>query len=133
MPLVRVDMHKTLEPKRAELSAAIHKGLVDGIEMPADDLFQIFRLHEPGDLIYTTTFPNADRTDIVYIQIILAKIYSKEDKQRMYSHLVAAIKAVGIKQDNVLIALTENEGYDWFAPEKEGPAETDSSAEKELV
>lgn len=63
--------------------------------MPADDLFQIFRLHDPGELVYTKTFPNADRTDIVFIQ------------------------AVGIKQDNVLIAVTENEGSDWFAPEKE--------------
>jgi len=95
MPLVRVDMHTSLAPQQAQPSAAIHKGLVAGLEMPADDLFQIFRLHDPGELVYTKTFPNADRTDTVFI------------------------RAVGIKQDNVLIAVTENEGSDWFAPEKE--------------
>ena len=119
MPLVRVDMHTSLAPQQAQLSAAIHQGLVDGLEMPVDDLFQIFRLHDLGELVYTKTFPNADRTDIVFIQILLARIYSAADKQRMYRHVVDELKAAGIKQDNVLIAVTENEGSDWFAPEKE--------------
>jgi hypothetical protein len=119
MPLVRVDLHTSLAPRQADLSAAIHKGLVDGLEMPADDLFQIFRLHEPGELVYTKTFPNADRTDIVFIQILMSRIYSADDKQRMYRHVVDEIKAIGIKQDNVLIAVTENGVGDWFAPEKE--------------
>jgi len=39
MPLVRVDMHTSLAPQQARLSAAIHKGLVDGLEMVPDDLF----------------------------------------------------------------------------------------------
>jgi hypothetical protein len=119
MPLVRVDMHTTLAPKKDAISAAIHRGLVEGLPMPADDLFQIFRLHEPGDLVYTTTFPDAERTDIVYIQILLANIYTAEDKDRMYTRVVAELKAAGIKQDNVLIALTENAGSDWHAPAKD--------------
>jgi hypothetical protein len=76
--------------------------------------------HELGELVYTKTFPHAERTDIIYIQILLAKIYQVEDKQRMCSHVVDELKAVGIKQDNILIALTENEGSDWFAPEMVG-------------
>lgn len=119
MPLVRVDMHASLAPQQAQLSTAIHKGLVDGLHMPVDDLFQIFRLHVPGELVYTRTFPNADRTDIVFIQILLARLYSAEDKKRMYRHVVAELKAVGIKPDNVLIAVTENEGSDWCAPDME--------------
>jgi len=65
------------------------------------------------------TFPNADRTDIIFIQILLARIYSAQDKQRMYRHVVDELKAVDIKPDNVLIAVTENEGSGWFAPELE--------------
>ncbi|WP_022901263.1 tautomerase family protein [Humibacter albus] len=119
MPLVRVDLHASLADSRAEISRAIHDGLVSGLPMPADDLFQIFRLHEPGDLVYTTTFPDAARTDIVYIQILLANIYQPEDKQRMYDAVVGNLVEVGIKPDNVLIALTENAGSDWFAPSKD--------------
>jgi hypothetical protein len=119
MPLVRVDLHQALAPKKETISAAIHTGLVEGLPMPADDLFQIFRFHEVGELVYTTTFPNAERTDIVFVQILLAKIYQPDDKKRMYDRVVAELKAAGIKQDNILIAVTENEGSDWFAPEKE--------------
>jgi hypothetical protein len=119
MPLVRVDLHSDLADKREALSRAIHDGLVTGLPMPADDLFQIFRLHEKGDLIYTPTFPDAVRTDIVYIQILLANIYQPEDKQRMYDAVVGNIVGIGIKPDDVLIALTENAGSDWFAPSKD--------------
>lgn len=119
MPLVRVDMHASLDPKREELSTAIHEGLVEGLGMPADDLFQIFRQHEEGELVYTRTFPNADRTDIVFIQILLASLYGPEEKKRMYRAVTERIAAIGVKPDNILIAVTENGGSDWHAPEKE--------------
>jgi len=129
MPLVRVDLHASLADKREAISSAIHDGLVSGLPMPADDLFQIFRLHEQGDLIYTPTFPDAARTDIVYIQILLANLYQPEDKQRMYDAVVGNLVAAGIKPDNVLIALTENAGSDWCAPSKDwSPASSELSA-----
>lgn len=119
MPLVRVDMHDTLADKREEMSQAIHRGLVAGLEMTPDDLFQVFRLHPRGDLFYTTTFPNANRTDIVYVQILLASIYSPEIKQRACRAIADELAAAGITRDNILIALTENGGGDWYAPEKD--------------
>lgn len=119
MPLVRVDMHTSLAPLQEKLSAAIHEGLVHGLKMPADDLFQIFRLHEPGDLVYTKTFPNAERTDIVFIQFLLANLYGPEEKKRMYEAVTSRLVGAGIKQDNILIAVTENGGDDWHAPEME--------------
>lgn len=119
MPLVRVDAHDTIADQRAEISAAIHRGLVAGLEMTPDDLFQIFRLHPQGDLFYTRTFPNADRTDILYIQVLVARIYTPEVKQRACRAIVEELVAVGVKRDNVLIAVTENDGSDWYAPEKD--------------
>ncbi len=119
MPLVRVDMHQHLADLRAEMSTAIHSALVDGWEMPADDLFQIFRLHQPGDLFYSRTFPEADRDDIVFIQILAFNGYSPEVKQRGANLIVERLAALGIKRDNILIALTENGDGDWLAPSKE--------------
>jgi hypothetical protein len=116
MPLVRVDMHAHLADLREPISAAIHRGLVEGLPMPADDLFQIFRLHEPGELVFTRTFPDAARTDIVFVQILLARIYTPEDKQRACRRVSDELVAAGIKRDDVLIALTENDGSDWYAP-----------------
>lgn len=123
MPLVRVDMHQALASRRKAISVAIHRGLVSGLQMPEDDLFQIFRLHEPGDLVYTRTFPDAERTDIVFIQILLARIYDADQKQTMARAVVTELVNEGIKADNVLIACTENDGADWFAPSRTFAAE----------
>jgi hypothetical protein len=119
MPLVRIDMHDHLRDLRPQMSDAIHSGLVDGWEMPADDLFQIFRLHEPGDLFYSRTFPEADRSDIVFIQILAFTGYSPEVKQRGATLVVDRLAALGIKRDDILIALSENGDGDWLAPAKE--------------
>ena len=119
MPLVRVDMHDHLAELRPRMSAAIHSALVDGWAMPEDDLFQIFRLHEPGDLFYSRTYPDADRDDIVFVQILAYNGYSPETKQRGATLVVERLAALGIKRDNILIALSENGDGDWLAPAKE--------------
>lgn len=115
MPLVRIDMHAHLADRREAMSAAIHRGLVASLQMPEDDLFQVFRLHEPGDLVYSRTFPDADRSDIVFVQVLLARLYDGDQKQAMGEAVVRELAAVGVKPDDVLIACTENDGADWYA------------------
>ncbi|QHC66195.1 tautomerase family protein [Rathayibacter oskolensis] len=119
MPLVRIDLHQPLAHLRPQMSAAIHSALVDGWEMPADDLFQIFQLHEEGDLFYSRTFPDADRSDIVFVQILAFTGYSPEVKQRGAALIVDRLAELGIKRDDILIALSENGDGDWLAPSKE--------------
>ncbi|MWV60528.1 tautomerase family protein [Rathayibacter sp. VKM Ac-2754] len=119
MPLVRIDMHEPLADLRPQMSAAIHSALVDGWEMPADDLFQIFQLHAQGDLFYSRTFPDADRTDIVFVQILAYTGYSPEVKQRGAALIVERLAELGIERDDILIALSENGDGDWLAPSKE--------------
>jgi hypothetical protein len=119
MPLVRVDIHESLAALRPRMSEAIHSALVDGWEMPADDLFQIFQVHQPGDLFYSRTFPDADRTDIVFVQILAYTGYSPATKQRGATLVADRLSALGIKRDNILVALSENGDGDWLAPSKE--------------
>jgi len=119
MPLVRVDLHSHLADRRPEISAAIHDGLVEGWGFPADDLFQIFTVHEQGDLFYSRTFPDADRSDIVFIQILAYNGYTPEVKQRGAGLVVDRLAALGIKRDDILIALHENGDGDWLSPAKE--------------
>lgn len=119
MPLVTVDMYAHRENQRPEISDAIHRALVDGWQFPADDLFQIFNLHAPGDLVYSRTYPNADRTDIIFIHILVFNGYSPSDKQRGAGRVVDALEELGIKRDNVLISMTENGDGDWLASHPE--------------
>jgi len=119
MPLVRVDLHTSLAPQQADLSAAIHKGLVDGLEMPADDLSRSSDSTNRADSSTRRHFRTPTERTSSSSRSCWPRIYSGDDKQRMCRHVVDEIKAIGINQDNVLIAVTENEGSDWFAPEKE--------------
>ena len=43
-----------------------------------DDLLQIFQLHDEGDLFYSRTYPDADRSDIIFIHILASNGYSAE-------------------------------------------------------
>lgn len=115
MPLVRIDMHTPLADLRPKVSDAINSALADGWGMPADDLFQIFQLHEPGDLFYSRTFPEADRSDIIFIDILAYTGYTPEVKQRGAALVVERLAALGIKRDNILIAIHENGDGDWLA------------------
>ena len=119
MPLVRVDMHSHLADLRPQLSEAINSSLADGWGMSADDLFQIFQLHEPGDLFYSRTYPDADRTDIVFVDILAYTGYTPEVKQRGAALIVDRLAALGIKRDNILISIHENGDGGWLAPSKE--------------
>jgi hypothetical protein len=118
MPLIRIDMHTALADKRPEISTAIHSALVDAWKMPADDLFQIFQLHDEGDLIYSRTYPDADRSDIVFIQILAFNGYTPQLKQEGAALVADRVASLGIKRDDILIAISENGDGDWLAPSK---------------
>ena len=117
MPHARVDMHKALEPRMGEISAAVLRGMVTGFEMPADDLFQIFHLHEPGELVYSPTFPNQQRDDIIFIQLVASVGYTDDTKQATMAAIADEISALGIKRDNVLLVTVEVHGAAWYAAE----------------
>jgi hypothetical protein len=118
MPHARIDMYRTLQPKMADISAAILRGMVTGFAMPADDLFQIFRLHDEGELVYSPTFPNQQRDDIVFIELVASRGYTDEQKQAAMEAIVDEVSALDIKRDNLLLVINEvGQNATWYAPE----------------
>ena len=81
-----------------------------GWTCPSDDLFQIFTLHETGELVFSRTFPEADRDDIIYIQVLASYGYTPELKQQMYASMVDNMAAIGIRQDTLLVSIVEIDG-----------------------
>lgn len=114
MPHARIDMHEALRPHMAAMSDAILQGMVEGLDMPADDLFQIFRLHQPGELVFSPTHSNADRTDIVFIEILASPVYSPDQMKRGMAAVTEKLAGIGIKRDNLLLMMTEAKA--WHAP-----------------
>ena len=53
MPLVRVSVREGVSAEyRAAVGEAIHRAMIDTINVPADDRFQIFCEHRPGGLVF---------------------------------------------------------------------------------
>lgn len=114
MPHVRVDLDRVHEPRLAEYSRAILAGMVRGLEMPEYDLFQTFRLHGPGELYFDRTFPNVQRDDIVFIELVAQVGYTDGQKQAGMSAIADELEALGIRRDNVMCVFLEVHGAAWY-------------------
>lgn len=116
MPMVQIDLRRELFAEKGEaISAAIHQGLVDGLDMPADDLFQVFRPHDEGELVFSPGFGGADRRDLVLLRITMVHMFPVEAKNRMYKALVQHLEKAGVRHDDILVCVVEVGFEDWYA------------------
>jgi hypothetical protein len=120
MPHARIDLHEAHRAHLPQLSDAIVDGMVEGLAMPRDDFFQIFRLHEPGELFYSPTFPEQNRDDIIFVEILAQVGYSDDEKQAAMDAVATNIAKLGITKDNVLLMFLEVHGAAWLAPVTNG-------------
>jgi Tautomerase enzyme len=117
MPHARVDLHNTYRDRLPELSTALLDGMVKGFDMPATDLFQIFRLHEKGELVFGTAFPEPAREDIIFIEILAGVGFASTAKK--HEALVAIadeFEALGIPRNNLMLHVIEVPAGDWYSP-----------------
>jgi hypothetical protein len=64
MPLVRISLNQGTSPEfRRRLGDAVHRAMVETINVPLGDRFQLITEHEPGGLVYDPSYPNITRTD----------------------------------------------------------------------
>jgi hypothetical protein len=116
MPHARVDLHETYRERLPELSDALLKGMVKGFEMPATDLFHIFRLHQKGELVFGTAHPEPNREDIIFIEILASVGYGTAVKHRALVAIADEIESIGIPRDNLLLHVIEVPAGDWYSP-----------------
>jgi hypothetical protein len=129
MPHARIDLHKVHKPRLAEYSKAILDGMVLGFDMPEDDMFQSFRLHEPGELFYSPTFPNQQRDDIIFVELVAQVGYTDAQKQAAMGAIADGLAALGVKRDNVICVTLEVHGAAWYAAESRNPSVVGSGQE----
>ena len=86
MPLVRISLVKGQPAAlRRSIGDAVHRAMVEAIDVPQRDRFQLLTEHEPGDLVYDSEYLGIARSDnIVIIQITLSAGRSLEKKRRLY-------------------------------------------------
>ncbi len=116
MPLIQVDLPRPLfEEKGSQVSAEIHRALIEALEIPADDKFQVFRPREADELVFDPGYGGVDRRNLILIQVLMVHLYPVERKRELYRHIVTRLAAIGVRREDIQVAVTENHHEDRYA------------------
>ena len=116
MPLVRISLREGKSPSYLEaIGEAIHQAMVETINVPADDRFQIFTEHSPEGLVYDEKYLGIERSDdIVLIQITLNLGRTLDQKRALYRAIAEKLaKDPGLRRQDVLVSLVEVPKENW--------------------
>jgi 4-oxalocrotonate tautomerase len=116
MPFVRVDLleGKTAE-YRAQVGDIIYRAMLEVLNVPKDDRFQVITEHSDASLIFDRNYLGIHRSDdCVFIQITLNSGHSVEGKQRFYKAVADGLhEALKLRREDVFINLVEVNREDW--------------------
>ena len=116
MPLVRIDLQegKPTSYVRA-IGDAVQHAMVECLDVPIRDHFQIINEHPSSHLIYDPNYLNIERTnDIVIVQVTLSVGRSTEQKRAFYARLAQLLQEnLGMRPQDVTINLVEDTREDW--------------------
>jgi phenylpyruvate tautomerase PptA (4-oxalocrotonate tautomerase family) len=115
MPLIRIDLVRGRDEHGVRAVAdAIHAALVDVLDIPERDRFQVITEHEPGRLIALDAGLGFERgSNALLVQIITQEGRSIESKQRVYRALADRLQKIGIAGHDLFVSYVENTPADW--------------------
>jgi 4-oxalocrotonate tautomerase len=117
MPLVRINLAQTTSPEVVKaISDVVYEAMIDVVNVPRNDKFQIITRHAPDELIYpeegylgVTYTPG-----IVFIQVTWNTGRTIEMKKAFYRAVADGIHArTGVRKEDVWISLVEVNREDW--------------------
>jgi len=115
MPLVTIEVADTVpEEQRLAYADAVNAGLAEGLGMDPTDRFQVIHALPTSHIIADPHFLGGDRRDVVYVRILMVRMYDTATKHRMYEAVARRLEAEGVRPDDVFIAVTENTLEDWY-------------------
>jgi 4-oxalocrotonate tautomerase len=116
MPLVRIDLRQGKTPEyRRRIGNAVYRAMVETINVPEQDRFQVITDHPADGLIYDPTYLGINRTDdIVFIQITLNAGRTLEQKKALYARIAELLaEDPGIRPEDALVNLVECAKENW--------------------
>jgi 4-oxalocrotonate tautomerase len=116
MPLVRISLREgKSEQYRRALADGVHQAMVEAIDAPAQDRFQIITEHSANDLIYDPKYLGIDRSDnIVMVQITLSAGRKPGQKRKLFQRIAENLaKDPGLRPQDLMINLMETAWENW--------------------
>jgi hypothetical protein len=116
VPLVHVHLDREVfEKSHEDIGNAIHDAQIEALGIPADDRFQMFQPHGPGELKFDPGYNGVDRRELLVIRVTAVHMYPVATKRAFFRTVVDKLEPLGIRPQDVLISLTENGFEDWYA------------------
>lgn len=116
MPFIRIDLHEgKLAEELSVISRSIHQAMVETIDVPEDDYFQVITPHAPGELLYDRHYMNIDRSEEqIFIQITMKEGRTLRKKRALFARIADLLQAnAGVRPQDVMVILTENKQGNW--------------------
>ena len=116
MPLVRISLMKGKPASFGKtVGEIVYRAMVDTINVPGHDHFQIITQHDENSLIYDPTYLDIPRSDgIIFIQVTLNEGRTVELKKLFYRAVTERLHAdLGVRPEDVLINLVEVKKENW--------------------
>jgi phenylpyruvate tautomerase PptA (4-oxalocrotonate tautomerase family) len=116
MPLVRIALRQgRLAGFGRRIGAVVHQAMVDTINVPPRDVFQIISEHDADGLIYDPSYLDIQRSDgIVLIQITLSEGRTDAAKQALYKAVAERLRdQISLRPEDVFINLVEVKKANW--------------------
>lgn len=115
MPLVTIEVADTVPvEKRLAYADAVNAGLAEGLGMDAKDRFQVIHPLPASHIVADPHYLGGERRDVVYVRVLMVRMYDTATKNRMYEAVARRLEAEGVRPDDVFIAVTENTLEDWY-------------------
>jgi 4-oxalocrotonate tautomerase len=116
VPLVRISVNRQLDAAyTTAIGDAVHGALVETMNVPVDDKFQIITSADSSQIVYPAEYLGIRHTDaIVIIQITLNAGRTVEQKRALYAKIADSLAAApGIPRSDVIINLVEVVKENW--------------------
>lgn len=116
MPLVRISLREgKSEPYRRALADGVHQAMVEAIDAPPQDRFQIITQHSANDLVYDPSYFDIDRSDdIVMVQITMSFGRKPPQKRKLFQRMAEILaKNPGLRPQDLMINLVETAWENW--------------------
>ena len=116
MPLVRISLRAgKSESYRRALGDGVHQAMIEAIDAPVQDRFQIVTEHSANDLIYDPSYLGIERSnDIVMVQITLSAGRKPPQKRKLFQRMSEILQNnPGLRPQDLMVSLVEVAWENW--------------------
>ena len=116
MPLVRIDYRKGIHNDLGnKIGAVVYRSMVETINVPEKDNFQIISEHEANGLVFDPDYLGIHRSNgIIIIQVTLNEGRTIEMKKAFYKMVSERLhQELGLSKEDIFINLVEVKKENW--------------------